>query len=1335
LVAASSAFAIRDHGLQDEWVVTKCDEHENASIPDIAVDEDDEVLYVFCERGFPEYRGIIEKYDYEGNPVPFGGSKPYISGNEITGNPGSPGGTFEAGFAGSHIAVDNSGGPHDGEIYIVNGGSGSFSGTENISIFRASGVYAGAIEQPEFIGGNSQDVDVGPDGSVYFLTTTRIAKYNAGYNEVGRMYTTGAETFTQGNRVVADNKGAIWNVQNGPVKFEPDQMFTNFTPALGSNVATFTGKRSPYVPFPLESGLGGGVHIAVDPGTSRDDLYVNAGDRVEVFSEGTATHPAYRDAPIFGQNVVGGSAITVTKGNDVFTGSLDNTYPIDLKILRFGPGEILPDVFTQASDVEKVTHDGGELTGEVDLDGGTAVVSCQVEVGTEKNSYSVTSAPCTPSSFGSDSAVSADVSGLTMGTEYHYRFSATNEKGTNFGGDRTFTPAYVLKVKTLSATGIEEDGATLRGQLDPDGKNTEYFFEYGVSTSYGQKSAKVGAGSTPGLQTVTAPIEGLPLGKVFHYRIVTSNVDGTTVGEDLTFRTASTPSVYGLGATNLTGTSATLHATIDPVGYPTKYRFEYGTSSGYGKSIPIPDAAIPTVNEPVAVEQTVTGLTPGVTYHYRVVATSEPWGASFSPDTTFDFSPPTCPNDHSRQETGATFLPDCRGYELVSPGAAGPVQLMPGQIAFELNASPQDPLQEKFVWPLNNGLSSSPPRMMFYGFLGTVNGLRAPNLLVPDSYLATRTSSGWKTTLPGLDDDFGVPSLKECSDTKNRCLEYNSVPVPLSGEILESEPYVYTAEGKFLERLPQNANLVPGANEYKGFRRTSPDFSNYVFSSRETLGIFGGLTPGVVFTVDGQTTGAGSAYDNDLENRTVNLISRLPGTLGGGHIPQNGKSVRPIQFPGISGDGSHVLMLTEGGFDETRSPAGPPYHLYMRVNDAVSYDVSKGGATEFVGMTRDGSSVTFTSDEQLNGEDEDSSVDLYRWEESTDSLTLLSVGNGAGNEDDCEATWTSGCDIEVPDTERRWAGEFEIPSGNPGVPNFQGQGLDDMIAEHSGDVYFYSPESLDGSKFGLANERNLYVARRNGQVQLVGILDPGTQIYRMTIARDGRFAAFLTDSQMTSYDNKGFRQVYTYERDSGILVCASCRPGEPPANDVTVSQGGKFMADDGRTFFATKDSLVPRDKNGAITDTYEYAGGRPQLVSSGLASRDFTGEAEIFALFQAPATTGLEAVSRDGIDVYFSTFDTMVDQDNNGLFVKFYDARTNGGFAQPPVDEPCDAADECHGVDSSPPTPPIISSGVDLGDTGNLKQPSNKSSKKDKVKKKSKKKKKKHQRRGGRSNG
>ncbi len=37
-------------------------------------------------------------------------------------------------------------------------------------------------------------------------------------------------------------------------------------------------------------------------------------------------------------------------------------------------------------------------------------------------------------------------------------------------------------------------------------------------------------------------------------------------------------------------------------------------------------------------------------------------------------------------------------------------------------------------------------------------------------------------------------------------------------------------------------------------------------------------------------------------------------------------------------------------------------------------------------------------------------------------------------------------------------------------------------------------------------------------------------------------------------------------------------------------------------------------------------------------------------------------VSPNGVDVYFSTFDTLVPQDLNGAFLKFYDARTGGGF-------------------------------------------------------------------------
>jgi hypothetical protein len=346
-------------------------------------------------------------------------------------------------------------------------------------------------------------------------------------------------------------------------------------------------------------------------------------------------------------------------------------------------------------------------------------------------------------------------------------------------------------------------------------------------------------------------------------------------------------------------------------------------------------------------------------------------------------------------------------------------------------------------------------------------------------------------------------------------------------------------------------------------------------------------------------------------------------------------------------------------------------------------------------MTRDGGKVFFTSAEQLTGDDTDSSTDLYMWEENGDQLTRLSQGNGNGDTDGCSAgSWgVSGCGVLPLNPERAHPNSNQLVSI---------KGQDDLFAENAGDIYFYSPELLDPSNPGIQNERNLYVYR-NGGVQLVATFDEGTEVRRMQISPDGRFAAMLTDSQLTSFDTQGWDQVYGYDVEANGILCVSCNPsGLPPSSDATVSGGGRFMANDGRTFFSTKDALVSRDQNGEITDTYEYVGGRPQLISSGLGSRDFTGGGETLGLFIPEQYIGLEAVSRDGTDVYFSTMETLLPEDHNGEFVKFYDARTGGGFPRDPGLADCAAADECHGSDSSPPDAPAIASGAVLGARGNV---------------------------------
>jgi hypothetical protein len=141
------------------------------------------------------------------------------------------------------------------------------------------------------------------------------------------------------------------------------------------------------------------------------------------------------------------------------------------------------------------------------------------------------------------------------------------------------------------------------------------------------------------------------------------------------------------------------------------------------------------------------------------------------------------------------------------------------------------------------------------------------------------------------------------------------------------------------------------------------------------------------------------------------------------------------------------------------------------------------------------------------------------------------------------------------------------------------------------------------------------------------------------------------------------------------------------------SQSGRFMADDGRTAFATSDALVENDTDDRV-DVYEFVAGRPQLITTGTSQNDLLAGNR----FYPGEYTGLEAISRDGVDIYFSTYETLApDEDANGQFLKFYDARTNGGFPPPPAKLPCLAADECHGDENPGPESASIGTGANLG--------------------------------------
>lgn len=930
-----------------------------------------------------------------------------------------------------------------------------------------------------------------------------------------------------------------------------------------------------------------------------------------------------------------------------------------------------------------------------------------------------------------------DLEDLTAGKTYSYRVAAKNSKGESIADVVQFQTAPAVEgvvTKPAPVADITKTSAKLEGSLDPDGYPTSWYFEWGKTAEYGQ-AIPLPPGTdlttiTPGSQDVSIVLGDLEPGTEYHYRLVGVNEFGSTVGADEAFTTPQPPSITSVNATNIAAQSADLIATINPNGFATNYYFEYGLTEFYGSRVPVPDGDLPAVSTVKEIVVPIDGLEEK-TYHFRLIAENE-WGTTITEDQTFDFNVPGgCPNQIMRQRTGAAYTPDCRAYELVSSPSANGTALF--------SVGPASPY------------ATNPSKFSYGGFLNAIPNSGEPQNAAfgVELYMATRSQEGWTTRYVGVPGSkaigqSGPPGGEEgstnvesvCHDHDGEgfeCNGDNSPPTSIPGDkFLEhmlvwnrrqvgiaggtedgtSAPEVYDNEGNYVQTLPTNQDEIVGAEKtldeggWRGAAKIAPDYSHYIFSSIR-----------LAFASGGVVDQPGSVYDNDLATGDVRVISKTEAGLDIPQDPQSGLTDEFLRVPGISDDGSHIVMSSGAG-------PGPPVnpgrqmttnnHLYMAVNEGDGtyehFDISvdkdgKNVGVEYRETTADGSEVFFVTEKKMTADDTDTSRDLFVWSEDAarageEPLTRVSdSGNLPGNSDACTAgSWTEKCGVKV--VFRKW--EFDF---------------DTRMARDTGEIYFYSPEQLDGAR-GVPNKRNLYVWRDDPSTQevdkrpqFVAAIDPGSQIERINVSPDGSHAAFVTKTRLTAYDNTGFSEMYHYDPEAREIKCVSCRPdGAPPTSNVAGSTNGLFMSFDGRTFWTTLDALVPRDANGNM-DVYEFVQGRPQLITPG------TGQ-DVNNPFQRP---GLAAVTGDGIDVYFSTYQTLVPQDENGEVLKFYDARTNGGIPTQLVKPPCAAADECHGEERIAPAPPTVGTSAHLGTNGNFKQAKKKPRKCKKAKAKPKK--------------
>ena len=240
--------------------------------------------------------------------------------------------------------------------------------------------------------------------------------------------------------------------------------------------------------------------------------------------------------------------------------------------------------------------------------------STSSEYGTKTDVFSAGTAGTVP--------LFAVIEGLALSKSYHYRVIATNSRGITKGPDRTVvTEGAVKGVVTLPATDITLQSLTLNGQYLGDGRATSYWFEYGPTTAYGTKTEVIDAGAPSGVTSLPIEIADFEGFLTYHVRLVAENVEGVTLGNDLTFDTpdALLPEISGTTASAEGSTAGVLEAEIKPNRWKTVYRVQYGVDTNYGLLTPL-SAPVGSDLSKHTITESIQNLLPRTTYHLRLIA-------------------------------------------------------------------------------------------------------------------------------------------------------------------------------------------------------------------------------------------------------------------------------------------------------------------------------------------------------------------------------------------------------------------------------------------------------------------------------------------------------------------------------------------------------------------------------------------------------------------------------------------------------------------------------------------------------------------------------------------
>jgi hypothetical protein len=1076
----------------------------------------------------------------------------------------TPAGSFSYGPK-SGIAIDNSKNPLDpskGDVYVLD------VGHLVIDKFTSTGTYTGQI--------------IGEPGAPPWVDDEQVE---------------------EGPRTIGvDDSGSLHVVvgYHGGIDVFNDALSNEYVKNVRPYFPTINVKNGGSIGAPLPSSIG----LAID---SEGDFYLGRTDGEE--KDGTETP--------FAKFSAGGEILTEFVGGEVLTSSLavdlssndvyadDETSvaafaPSGVPIEQFGSAQMSAsrgiavnsstgtvytanaasqeiDVFT-AFVVPDATTGSASHFGETSVTvGGTVapdglpVTSCVFEYGTSSSYGQSVSCASSPGSGSAPVAVSAELAGLERLTEYHYRVTVSNANGSSQGQDQTFVTPEPVGLSEESVSDVSSSSALFSAEVDPNGAQTTYSFEYGTSASYGESlpvpAGALGAGRSRQMASVRA--ENLAPETTYHVRIVASNVLGAVYGPDETFTTQAGASTFAL---------------------PDGREWELvSPPDKYGASIRAPGEE----REETPVQAAEDG--DAITYVTNAPLTPNPEGNPSPVDPAQVLSRRVAggwsSEDIDTPHDAATGTRRLAEYRFFSSDLSRAIAEPVGSTPLSPEATEKTPYlrenSDNLYTPLVTA-KNVPPGTQFAASEANEAGVEAqdvhvvsvaPNLsrmVLESQYALTENATNTVAT-------HGPPNVYEWSAGKLQLLTVLPDGKPIEGgdvdgfssdgsRVFWSAGHLFmrdTATGKTVLQLDTPApGVTPPSAGGAGYQAASADGSKVFFSDEEPLTLDSKLTP-----IEGASNPTDLYVCQIVEEAGVPACDLTDLT-----VDRNPGEEANVQYPlvGASEDGSAVYFIATGvlaggaqrGKDNLYVAAETGSTWSTRLVAVLSPEDEPGWRSEYLSeqmakVSPNGRYLAFMSDLSLTGYDNrdvssgqpDEEVFLY--DEATGHLTCASC-NPTGARPSGIFTGPKVLMDYAGAWPGRWIAASLLSYGQVGIhlggPTYRPRSLTDagqlffnttdaLVAQDTNgtaDVYEYEPSGAGGC------------ARAGGCVSLISSGTSSEEsVFLDASGRgagggEGEDVFFMTASRLTLQDIDTTYDVYDAHECSAAVPCASVLVSPPP---------------------------------------------------------------------------------------------------------------------------------------------------------------------------------------------